>query len=199
MKLCGEWFKIKDNEINTIWNKFRNELLNFIKSKVNDQYEAEDILQEVFIKIYKNIEQLEDESKLKSWLYKITNNAIIDYYRKRKKTDVQIEMLESVLKNEEENINMNDEISTCLKLFLNELPEKYKVPLEMYEFKEMKHKEISKELNISLSGSKTRIQRAREKLKEVLTECCEIEFDAYGNIVEYEQKENYQCSNDKCK
>ncbi|PKM58254.1 MAG: RNA polymerase sigma factor SigZ [Firmicutes bacterium HGW-Firmicutes-3] len=191
--------KMKNIEMDVIWNKFRYELLSFIKAKVNDQHEAEDILQEVFIRIYKNIEQLEDESKLKSWLYKITNNAIIDYYRKRKKTEVQIELLENVLRYEEEIVTMNDEISTCLKLFLSDLPEKYKVPLEMYEFKEMKHKEISKELDISLSGSKTRIQRAREKLKEALIGCCKIEFDVYGNIVEYEQNENYQCSNDKCK
>jgi RNA polymerase sigma-70 factor (ECF subfamily) len=198
-KLCGEGFTIKDNEINTIWNKFRNELLNFIKAKVNDEYEAEDILQEVFIKIYKNIEQLDDESKLKSWLFKITRNTIIDHYRKSKSSELQIQEIEDTLVNEEENTNMNDEISTCLKLFLKELPDKYKEPLEMYEFKGMKHREISKELNISLSGSKTRIQRAREKLREVLIECCELEFDAYGNIVEYEQKESYQCSNDDCK
>lgn len=190
---------MKDSEINTVWNKFRNELLNFIKAKVNDEYEAEDILQEVFIKIYRNIEQLDDQTKLKSWLYKITNNTIIDYYRKRKDSALGIEEVEGEQGNEEENANMNVEMVTCLKLFLYELPDKYKEPLEMYEFKGMKHREISEKLNITLSGSKTRIQRARERLKEVLTECCEVEFDTYGNIVEYKQKESYQCSNDNCK
>lgn len=190
---------MKDSEINTVWNKFRNELLNFIKARVKDEYEAEDILQEVFIKIFRNIEQLDDEAKVKSWLYKITNNTIIDYYRKRKDSALLIDGVEGVPGNEEENANMNDEMLTCLRLFLYELPDKYKEPLEMYEFKGMKHREISKKLNISLSGSKTRIQRAREKLREVLTECCEIEFDTYGNIVEYKQKECYQCSNNNCK
>ncbi|MGD9567014.1 MAG: RNA polymerase sigma factor SigZ [Sedimentibacter sp.] len=166
---------MKDSEINTVWNKFKNELLNFIKAKVKDEYEAEDILQEVFIKIYRNIEQLDDETKIKSWMYKITNNTIIDYYRKRKDSALQIDNIESILENGEENTNMNDEMFTCLKLFLYELPDKYKEPIEMYEFKGMKHREISKKLNISLSGSKTRIQRAREKLREVLTQCCEIE------------------------
>lgn len=188
-----------DREINTVWNKFSKELLNFIKGKVNDKYEAEDILQEVFIKIYRNIEQLDNQAKLKSWLYKVTNNSIIDYHRKRKDSALGIEEVDSERGNEEKNVNMNEEMMTCLKSFLYELPNKYKEALEMYEFKEMKHREISEKLNITLSGSKTRIQRAREKLKEALTECCEMEFDVYGNILEYKQKENFQCQNENCK
>lgn len=195
---------MRDCDVNVVWNKFRNELLIFIKTKVNDEYEAEDLLQEVFIKIYKNIEHLDNQAKLKSWLYKITNNTIIDYYRKKNHSTLLVDELENVKDvqmNEEENSNMNDEMVNCLKSFLYELPDKYKEPLEMYEFKGMKHKEISKKLNISLSGSKTRIQRARGKLKEVLSECCDIEFDVYGNIIEYKHrhKENFPCSNDKCK
>lgn len=190
---------MEGNEIRMIWDRFRYELLNFIKSKVNDEYKAEDILQEIFIKLYKNIEQLNDPDKLKPWLYKITNNTIIDYYRKRKDTTVQIEELEGILEYDEKISNMNEEISTCLKLFLYELPDKYKKPLIMYEFKGMKHKDISEELNITLSGSKTRIQRAREKLKEALSECCNIQFDVYGNIIEYKKKESFQCPGDKCK
>lgn len=189
---------MEDNEIRLIWDRFRYELLNFIKTKVNDEYKAEDILQEIFIKLYKNIDQLDDPDKLKPWLYKITNNTIIDYYRKRKDTAVQIEELEGVPEYQEESSNMNEEILTCLKSFLYELPDKYRDPLVMYEFKGMKHKDISEELNISMSGSKTRIQRAREKLKEALCQCCNIEFDAYGNIIDYKKKESYQCPDDKC-
>lgn len=190
---------MKTIEMDAIWNKFSYELLRFIRSKVNDQHEAEDILQEVFIKIYKNIEYLEEESKLAAWLYKITNNTIIDYYRKQRKKDIQIDLMENELRIEEESSNMNAEISTCLNVFLSDLPEKYSVPLKMYDANEMKHKEISEALEISLSGSKTRIQRAREKLREALMKCCKIEFDVYGNIVDYEPNENYQCSDDKCK
>lgn len=132
-------------------------------------------------------------------MYRITENTIIDYYRKTKDSALQIDDLANVQVNEIEDTNMNDEIVTCLKLFLYELPDKYKEPLEMYELKGMKHREISDKLNISLSGSKTRIQRARVKLREVLSECCEIEFDTYGNIVEYKQKEGYQGCNGNCK
>ncbi|MCF8020673.1 MAG: RNA polymerase sigma factor SigZ [Vallitaleaceae bacterium] len=190
---------MRDIQTNNIWNKFNYELLNYIKSKVSDQYEAEDILQDVFIKIYKNIDQLDDEAKLKSWLYKITNNTIIDWYRKRKATDINIDLFDIPIRVEEDLLTMNDEIGACLIKFLGRLPKKYRDPLEMYEFKGMKHKDISNVLSISLSGSKTRVQRARVKLREVLVACCELELDTYGNVMAYKKKEDYQCTKDNTK
>lgn len=178
---------MKESDLNLYWNQFRNELLNFIRKKISIQPDAEDILQDVFIKMYKNYDQLNNQSKLKAWLYQITNHAIVDYYRKQEDPQIPYETVEHLLVNEESHSNMNDEIVSCLKLFLTELPEHYRIPLEMHELEGKKHKEISQELNISLSGSKTRILRGREKLREILTNCCEIEFDAYGNVVEVTQ------------
>lgn len=174
--------------INSIWNNFRRELLYFIKAKVKDEYAAEDILQEVFIKVYKSIDQLVDQTKLKSWLYRTTNNAIIDFYRQKKQSTLELDEIEVEQKMEDDTENMNREAAECIKSMLDELPDKYKEPLKLHEFKGMKHKEISQKLNISLSGSKTRIQRARNKLKETLIKCCEFEIDAYGNILDYRKR-----------
>jgi RNA polymerase sigma-70 factor (ECF subfamily) len=180
--------------IKSIWKDFRIELLYFIKTKVKDEYAAEDILQEVFIKIYKSIDQLEDPTKLKAWLYRVTNNVIIDFCRREKKNALELNELEDVQEIKDNSENMNKEIAECIKYMLDELPDKYKEPLKLYEFNRMKHKEIAEKLNLSLSGSKTRIQRARNKLKEILMECCEFELDTYGNIIEYKKKKEYSCS-----
>ena len=67
-----------------IWADFGSKLLSFIKARVNNPENAEDILQEVFIKIHEKSNQLKDERKLTSWIYQITRNAIIDYHRKKK-------------------------------------------------------------------------------------------------------------------
>lgn len=72
-----------DKQFEALWDEFGFELGNFIKSKVSQVQDAEDILQEVFIKIFKNIDQLEKQSALKSWIYKITRNTIIDYYKRK--------------------------------------------------------------------------------------------------------------------
>jgi len=183
-----------EKNINSIWNDFRSELLYYIKAKVKDEYAAEDILQEVFIKVYKNINQLVDQSKLKPWLYKTTNNTIIDFYRMKKQNTVELDEVEDIPTTEDRMENMNEEIAKCIKSILCKLPDKYEEALKLYEFKGMKHKEISEKLNISLSGSKTRIQRARNKLKEILMECCEFELDTYGNIIGYQKRKECKCS-----
>jgi RNA polymerase sigma-70 factor, ECF subfamily len=188
---------MNDEKINIAWNKFRSELLNFIKKKIQNEADAEDILQEVFIKMYVNFEQLEHLEKLRSWLYKITNNAIIDFVRKKKDSTIPLEKVENLSMTPKELSNMNDEMLVCLSSILSELPEKYRLPLEMHDLKGMKHKEIAETLDISLSGSKTRIQRAKEKLRKVLTDCCEFEFDAYGNILDYRRHDkNGDCNSD---
>lgn len=171
-----------------IWSQFNQILLNFIQSKVSNKHDAEDILQNVFIKIYKNIDDLKTETKLESWIFQITRNAIIDYYRARK-TDFLLAEVEEICElPPETEKNMNQKISLCLSDLIEELPKKYQEPLNLYEFKNHKHKEISKKLNISVSGSKTRVQRARIKLKEMLIKCCDFELDVYGNIINYNPK-----------
>ena len=69
--------------IENIWKQFHQQLLGFIASKVNDQAMAEDILQDVFIKVLNNIDSLSAADKLQPWLYQICRHAIIDYYRSK--------------------------------------------------------------------------------------------------------------------
>ena len=72
-----------------IWNKFNREIFEFILSRVGNIELTKDILQEVFIKIHNNVEHLNEGQKVTNWIYQITRNAIIDYYRKKKITVVE--------------------------------------------------------------------------------------------------------------
>ena len=183
-----------DQRIESVWVDFKNQLLSYIQTKVSDRYAAEDILQEVFIKVYGNMDHLGNLSSLKAWLYKITHNTIIDYYRRKNGAIVPIDDIKEQPAEEQESINMNEEITACLETLLSGLPEKYREPLELYILHSSKHKEIAEKLGISVSGSKTRVQRARDKLRNLLSACCELEFDRCGNIVEYRKKKNCKCS-----
>ena len=69
--------------LESIWNEFAVKLRQFIRSRVSDAATAEDILQDVFVKIQARLGQLEDPAKMESWLYHITRNAVIDFYRQR--------------------------------------------------------------------------------------------------------------------
>ena len=124
---------MKENQsLEKIWKEFSKSLLRFIISKVSSREDAEDILQEVFIKIYKNINTLKENQKLKSWVYSITRNTVIDFY-KRKKIKIS-EFNEAFLQIEEEKEDSGFlEISGCLSHMITNLPEKYSQALQQVD------------------------------------------------------------------
>ncbi len=188
-----------DTVIQEIWQQFSARLLSYIKTKVSDTHMAEDILQEVFVKLYLNVDSLKDPNHLSPWLYKITRNTIIDYYRKKKESPLNIEAIEKDLPLENNFGNMNNDMIDCLNLMLKELPEKYQEAIVLYDLKAMKHKDISEKLNLTVSGSKTRVERARFKLRALLNTCCSFEVDAYGNVLDIQSKGSKSCNAPHCK
>src|SRR5687767_1469637 len=72
--------------VESIWTEFAERLGQFIRSRVSDRAAADDIRQDVFLKVQKKLAQLDDPAKLQSWVYHIARNAIIDHYRAKKET-----------------------------------------------------------------------------------------------------------------
>lgn len=186
------------NDFDVLWNDFNKKLLNYIESKVVNTHDSEDILQNVFIKVFNSIEQLENQDAIKPWIYRITKNTIIDFYRKKKEVSVAPEALYPIENEHDYGDNMNDEISKCINDMIFTLPDKYQSVYDMYEKKEMKHKEIADELDISVSASKVRLKRGKEIFKKKLLECCDFEVDKYGNIVDYRLKGSCKGCDGKC-
>jgi RNA polymerase sigma-70 factor, ECF subfamily len=174
------------NRLELIWSDFHKELEVFIFSRVKEHDITNDILQEIFIKIHNNIGTLKDESKLSSWIYQITRNAINDYFRKLK-PQIEISDYDAI---EEHQISYNDELELCLKPFINQLGDKYKEAIILTEFNGLTQKQLAQKLNISYSGAKSRVQRGKENLKKLFTDCCSIQSDKYGNVVDFQQKSN---------
>jgi RNA polymerase sigma-70 factor (ECF subfamily) len=177
---------IDGDSINEIWEDFSNVLRGFIFSQVRDEAITDDILQEVFIKIIDNIGKLKDKTKLRAWLYQITRNAIIDHYRHHK-TEVSIpKILEDVADEPEVEAQFSEELDPCIRALIERLPDKYKAAIELTEFEGLTQKEMGDRLGLSLAGAKSRAQRAREKLRQLLFECCSFEIDRRGNIIEHQ-------------
>ena len=175
--------------IDQVWDDFTIQLRRFIASRVRNETDAEDILQEVFIKIHRGIDKLENQLKLEAWVYQITRNAIIDYYRRSDNGVKVTSELPDVLAEENGNEEIESEVAAWLRPMMEELPEKYREALQLTEIEGLTQKELADRLNISISGAKSRVQRAREKLKDVLLECCHVEVDRRGKVVDWESKE----------
>ena len=102
-----------------IWSDFSTLLKKFILTKVKNETTADDILQEVFIKIHEKIPSLEDHNKLTSWVYQITRNTIIDFYRKKARSkSLQAEDLWYG----NEKMSLQQEVAQCILPFIQALP-----------------------------------------------------------------------------
>lgn len=179
-------------EISTIWADFHKELKAFILNKTRNLADAEDILQDVFIKIIRNIDRVNQAENLRHYLYGIVRNAINDYFRNRKPIDYNTEIDEKIT--EEETQSLNATIAECCIIpFINKLPDNYRDALLITEFQDISQKELAEKLNISYSGAKSRVQRGKERLKELILSCCSYQSDKYGNLLEPEDK-NCNCS-----
>ena len=164
-----------------IWNDFHKELKNFILKKVKDENIANDVLQDVFVKIIDNSDKIEKATSIQNYIYAIARNATTDHFRNvAKKTEIENQLLSF---SEEETQSLNATIANCcIKPFIKQLPDKYQVALTKTEFENISQKELAEQLNISYSGAKSRVQRGKEKLKELILACCNFPSDKYGNL-----------------
>lgn len=168
-----------------LWERFSSQLLGFIQRRVADPQEAEDLLQEIFLRIHTHIDTLQDEQRLAPWIYQVARNAIIDRHRT---TRPWVELDETIPANPEQDGSEPDpavELAAGLGEMVSSLPEKYRLAVEMSELEGMRQQEVAEKLGLSLSGAKSRVQRGREMLRQELLDCCHFEFDRRGNVMDY--------------
>ena len=168
----------------TIYQQFHHELECFIVKKVNDRALAKDILQDVFVKIHLHLHTIQDQAKLNAWIYQLTRNTINDHYRKLKVIDEKAEIPIDIT---EQFIQTEKGLENCVSPFISLLPTKYQEALILTDINGMSQTQLAAQLNISYSAAKSRVQRARQKLKTLFTDCCSIHTDTYGNVLSYEK------------
>lgn len=172
-----------DRQIQDIWADLHQELKKFIFNKVRDIDTSQDILQDVFLKIQSNIHTLDDCSKLTSWVYQITRNAVTDHFRK---THLNVSIPDFDIAEQEYEEPLYQSLSNCINLKINKLSKKYKQAIILTTFEGYTQIKLAEELGITYSGAKTRVQRARENLKRLITECDNVETNNKGNIIDFQ-------------
>jgi RNA polymerase sigma-70 factor, ECF subfamily len=183
-------------ELAEVYTKFRKSLFSYIYSKINNREDAEDILQNVFVKMHTNIETLSDKEKIQNWLYRITRNAIIDYYRSKGNKKRKLELTEKFPADlEEEQYSDNTKgMDKCVRGFIDQLPEEYKSIIVDSELKGIPQKELSKKYDLEYVTLRSRVQRGRERIHKMFTNCCSIQTDKRGNIIEASYKTSCESS-----
>jgi RNA polymerase sigma-70 factor (ECF subfamily) len=171
-----------------IWEEFGEKLLGFIKARVNNSENAEDILQNVFLKIHQKSSLFTEIENLPGWIYHVTRNAIIDFYRRKKMNSTELDLPELAAEEAAEEKSFVN----CMMPFVKELSPKYREALEKTMLENVSQKQFAVENELSYSAAKSRVQRAKLQLKELFSACCDIKVDVYGNIISL-HKEDCEC------
>lgn len=170
-----------------IWREFHEALLGFISRRVPSRETAEDILQDVMLRIHRSAAGIERADAVGAWVHAIARNAIADHYRSasvRRELAGESE-IEAVPEPEADPPDVRGELAACIAPLLRELTPSFREALTLTELEGLTQEEAAARADLSLSGMKSRVQRARRQLKQVLVRCCEVELDVRSGLTGY--------------
>ncbi len=167
------------NLFEKIQNKYKKPLTHLIARMIRNSEDVEDIVQETFIRAYNNLQYFKKEFAFHSWLFKIASNLCIDFIRKKRIQTISLEQpyphsdSENYMDFPDEEVEadryvMNDERKKALNYALSQLPEKYRVVIELRHFEELDYNEIAERLGLPIGTVKAHLFRARKALLEIL-------------------------------
>ena len=172
-------------EVAGIYAQFHKSLLSFIRSRVRSLQDAEDILHDVFVRISANVNKLSEEEKLRAWIFAITRNAITDYYRvNASRKDVAMDLATGENKEAEPDVDATQGLDLCIHNMIALLPDEYRDIIIDSELEGIRQKDLAKKYGMAYPSMRSRVQRGRERLKQLLYNCCHIETDRLGNVLE---------------
>lgn len=167
----------------SLWDQFNTELKRFICQKIGHEDHCQDILQELYLKIFINQGRIKKAQNIRAYIFQMAHNALTDHHRRTARKNLLSADIVPEQEPATEEPMQEYGLTACLRSMINTLPEIYSQALILTELDGLTQKQFAEKTGISLSGAKSRVQRAREKLKEEILRCCRYEFDKYGNII----------------
>lgn len=182
-------------EFQDIYDTFRPRIFRYLTRLVGD-HEAEDLAQEVFVKISQGLETFRGESKLSTWIYRVATNSALDRLRSPSFRQSQKSVTSDLTEEREEGQEIwiedktpsvdqqliQEEMNECIRNFIDTLPENYRTVIALSELKDLKNNEIAEILGISLETVKIRLYRARARLKKELETHCSFYRDERNEL-----------------
>jgi RNA polymerase sigma-70 factor (ECF subfamily) len=164
------------------WKSHEGELRGFLIRRVGDEHLADDLLQDVFLKAIRQGLGFCEVEDPRAWLFRVARNAMVDHVRLAKP---QVQLPEDLAQEVVEELAPVDRLSECLCRVLTELPPEDAEILRRCDLEGMKQKEFADEAGLSLPAAKSRLLRARARMRELMTTNCQVSFDEHGRVDSY--------------
>lgn len=188
------------------WEELYGNLRGFVGRRVRNSADVDDLVQAVMLRLLKGLATLRDSERLHPWIYRTARNVIIDHYRaaasRREVTTAADERRDDedssqAIAEEDEGVAL-EELAACLAPMLRQLNRPYQEAVSLIDLRGVTQAEAANRARISLSGMKSRVQRARKQLRTVLEDCCRIKLDRRGGIIGYEPRRPDSCTCSPC-
>jgi RNA polymerase sigma-70 factor, ECF subfamily len=179
-----------------MWREMLPQLQTFVRRRIANPDRADDLVAEILLRIHQNVGSLDDRERLPNWVFRIARNAIIDEYRRaaRSREQLMASLQEEPAPPEEDEPGVVQELSMCLRPILAGLPEEQAAAVEMIDLDGVSQADAAKRAGVSLSGMKSRVQRGRRRLGELLGQCCALTLDGRGQPMDYEPPPDCGCA-----
>lgn len=176
------------HDISALWEDFAPPLRSFLAKRVPAGVEPDDLLQDVFVRVVRHLGSLRGTDRPEAWLFQIARNALRDALRSRQRRDGRTDSLETDVAAGDDiqvDAEAEAELAPCLTPMITRLEEPYRSAIEATSVRGLTQAEAAREAAISLSGMKSRVQRGREQLRQMLVRCCEIDLDSRGGVSDF--------------
>ncbi len=174
--------------VEPIYENLHADLRRFVARRVDDPHAVDDILQDTYLRLHTHLASLREPERLTSWVYQVARHAIIDHYRRGSRQPTAVELPENLPQPDDTADDAERQLARSLAAMVDCLPDKYREALVLTELHGLKQQALADRLGLSLSGAKSRVQRAREQLKALYLDCCHVELDRLGGVVGFEPR-----------
>jgi RNA polymerase sigma-70 factor, ECF subfamily len=173
-----------------IWREFHERLRAFVSRRIRRPADVDDILQEVFVRVHRSAGSLHSRERAGAWLFQITRNVLIDHLRTAQNEGIApSETFDPPAPVQEDEQPEALELAKCIEPMIAALPDPYGAAIRLTDIEGLTQLEAAQRSGLSFSGMKSRVQRARRQLKDMLLDCCRVELDRRGGIREYEVRD----------
>jgi RNA polymerase sigma-70 factor (ECF subfamily) len=169
---------------------------------VRNPADVDDVVQRVFLQVHRGLPTLKDEDRVHAWVYRTARHAIADFYRgpiqRRELPSGGLTDFADAPDTARDDANGDEgsverEFAACMRPLLRALEAADVEALTLVEIDGVTQADAAKRLNLSVSGMKSRVQRARRRFKAVVEDCCRVELDRRGGVVGYERRGSTGC------
>lgn len=181
-----------------IWHELVAQLRAFVRRRIADPNRADDLVGEILLRVHENVGSLEDRELLPNWVFRIARNAVIDEYRRagRSREHLMPTPGENIAAGpaDEDDTRVLAELAGCLRPLLGGLPAEQRRAVEMVHLHGMPQAAAAAQEGVSLSGMKSRVQRGRKRLAQLLGQCCPLILDGRGLPMDYVAPPRCDCA-----